>query len=50
LFYRGDALTSGGDPLAKPNYQFKKRQKELEKKLKKEKKRQDKIDKKARDS
>jgi hypothetical protein len=36
--------------LAKPNYQFKKRQKELARKLKKEKKRQDKIDKKTRDS
>lgn len=50
FFFRGNALTRGGDPLAKPNYQFKKRQKELARKLKKEQKRQDKIDKKTGDS
>lgn len=34
-----------GDPLAKPNYQFQKRQKELEKKKKQEEKRKRKLEK-----
>jgi len=36
-----------GDAMAKPNYQFKKRQKELAKKKKKEEKRQRKLENKA---
>lgn len=36
-----------GDAMAKPNYQFKKRQKELAKKEKKEKKRKRKLEKKG---
>ena len=36
-----------GDHLAKPNYQFEKRQKELEKKKKKEAKQQRKLEKSA---
>jgi hypothetical protein len=40
----------GGNKLAKPNYQFKKRQKELAKKEKKELKRQRKIDQKTDES
>ena len=36
-----------GDAMAKPNYQFKKRQKELAKKEKKEKKRKRKLENKA---
>jgi hypothetical protein len=38
--------SQGGDRLARSNYQFKKRQKELAKKKKQEQKRQNKVDKK----
>jgi uncharacterized protein (DUF3084 family) len=38
--------SQGGDKLARSNYQFHKRQKELARKKKKEQKRQNKIDKK----
>jgi hypothetical protein len=38
-----------GDPLAKPNYQYQKRQKELEKKKKQEEKRKKKLDSKPDD-
>ena len=39
-------LSENGAPLAKPNYQYQKRQKELEKKKKKEEKLQRKLEKK----
>lgn len=38
-------ISKGGDPLAKPNFNFIKRQKELEKKKKKEEKQQRKQEK-----
>ena len=41
------ATDQEGNAMAKPNYQFKKRQKELAKKEKKEKKRQRKLENKA---
>jgi hypothetical protein len=40
-------LSENGAPLAKPNYQYQKRQKELEKKKKQEEKRKRKLDSKA---
>ena len=39
--------SQGGNKLARSNYQFNKRQKELARKKKKEQKRQDKLDKKT---
>ena len=41
------ATYQGGNAMARPNYQFKKRQKELAKKKKKEEKRQRKLENKA---
>jgi hypothetical protein len=45
--YITTAITEEVEPMAKPNYQFKKRQKELAKKKKKEEKRQRKLENKA---
>jgi hypothetical protein len=42
--HRGRAITLKGDALAKPNFQYQKRQKELEKKRKQEEKRQRKLE------
>jgi hypothetical protein len=43
----GPATDQKGNAMARPNYQFKKRQKELAKKKKNEEKRQRKLEKKA---